>query len=472
MKQTKIVPVLAADGTPLMPTTHGYARVLIARGKAVVVKQKIFTIQLLYEHKPNKEEIKCELKVDSGFANIGYSVVANNEELIGGEVELLTGMSARIATKGGHKTQRNGRKRYRKPRFDNRKRKDDWLPPSNEHKNESHFKLIDLMCLLYPVNHLKLEAGNFDMKKLKNPEIHGKQYQESNLDKKLNPNLRLAILYRDDYKCQCCGDSLSKNKNIKLEVHHIVYRSKGGSDSEANLVTLCTKCHTAKNHQEGGILYEWMLQKKSMGSLKEATYMNILASRLKQRYPQAEICFGYDTAEKRKELGLAKTHHNDAFVVGGGVDETTKRVESPTNFKQKRRHDRSLATFHDAKYVDMRNGKEKKAAELNCGRTKRNKNFNGENQRAFRGKKVSKGRVTHCLTKYPIEAGDIISHDGKLYISGGNSNKGAYIRIVVDGKNISLKSSEVKVVKRNRGTYITTQPSRACLNPVNSKQVC
>jgi len=453
-KQQKIVPVLDINGTPLMPTTREYAKVLIARGKAKVVKQKIFTIQLLQENKPSQQKINCELKIDSGFQHIGYSVVANNEELIGGEKELLKGMSQRISDKSTRRHQRNSRKRHRKPKFDNRKRNKGWLPPSNEHKNQSHFNLIDLMLSLYPITSLKIEAGNFDIQKLKNPTIHGKQYQESNLNKKLNPNLRLAILYRDDYKCQYCKDSLTRNKNIKLEVHHILYRSKGGSDSESNLITLCTKCHTQKNHKEGGVLYQWMLEKKKAGSLKGATYMNILATRLKKRYPHAIICFGYDTAEKRKELGLAKSHHNDAFVVGGGVDNITIRVEQPTNFKQKRRHDRSLTTFYDAQYIDIRDGVKKKASVLNCGRTKRNKNLNGENLRIYRGEKISNGYIKYSLTKYPIESGDIISYRGKLYKSGGNKNRGKYIKVMVDGKEQSFKTSEVKIVSRNRGTYI------------------
>ena len=51
--------------------------------------------------------------------------------------------------------------------------------------------------------------------------------------------LHHEILKRDGWRCQACG-SLSG-----LEVHHIQRRGQSGDDSEANLITLCSDCHTA-----------------------------------------------------------------------------------------------------------------------------------------------------------------------------------------------------------------------------------
>lgn len=51
---------------------------------------------------------------------------------------------------------------------------------------------------------------------------------------------RAAILKRDCHTCQNCGKRKQK-KN--LEVHHIIPRSKGGTDDPTNLVTLCVRCH-------------------------------------------------------------------------------------------------------------------------------------------------------------------------------------------------------------------------------------
>ncbi|MDD1755440.1 MAG: HNH endonuclease [Methanomassiliicoccales archaeon] len=73
--------------------------------------------------------------------------------------------------------------------------------------------------------------------------------------------LKGAIARRDAYTCQDCGDffgrvrrrnfdrSLRRGKGgyrwESLEVHHIVPRSRGGSDHPGNLKTLCPRCHGA-----------------------------------------------------------------------------------------------------------------------------------------------------------------------------------------------------------------------------------
>ena len=51
--------------------------------------------------------------------------------------------------------------------------------------------------------------------------------------------IRQDVLERDNHTCQCCG----KQKTSKLHVHHIMKRSKGGTDHFDNLITLCSSCH-------------------------------------------------------------------------------------------------------------------------------------------------------------------------------------------------------------------------------------
>ena len=55
-------------------------------------------------------------------------------------------------------------------------------------------------------------------------------------------SLRQQILRRDGWRCQSCGSMLN------LEVHHREFRSHSGSDSEENLITLCTACHVKMHH--------------------------------------------------------------------------------------------------------------------------------------------------------------------------------------------------------------------------------
>ena len=57
-------------------------------------------------------------------------------------------------------------------------------------------------------------------------------------------SLRQQVLRRDNWHCQACG-AMSN-----LEVHHQNFRSHLGDDSELNLITLCTSCHTKKHKSD------------------------------------------------------------------------------------------------------------------------------------------------------------------------------------------------------------------------------
>ncbi len=55
--------------------------------------------------------------------------------------------------------------------------------------------------------------------------------------------LRRQVLRRDGWHCQDCGS------RTNLETHHLRFRSQGGTDTEENLITLCSDCH-AQRHRE------------------------------------------------------------------------------------------------------------------------------------------------------------------------------------------------------------------------------
>jgi len=59
------------------------------------------------------------------------------------------------------------------------------------------------------------------------------------LDPNLYDQLRNQVLRRDGWRCQACG-SISN-----LEVHHKEFRSHSGNDLQENLISLCTRCHSA-----------------------------------------------------------------------------------------------------------------------------------------------------------------------------------------------------------------------------------
>lgn len=60
---------------------------------------------------------------------------------------------------------------------------------------------------------------------------------------------RKRILSRDKGLCQVCL-KLGKFRPAR-DVDHIVHRGNGGADDDANLQSICPKCHAAKTAQEG-----------------------------------------------------------------------------------------------------------------------------------------------------------------------------------------------------------------------------
>lgn len=62
----------------------------------------------------------------------------------------------------------------------------------------------------------------------------------------MTSKLREKIKQRDNFTCQNCGLSINDEKNLLLEIDHIIPLSKGGITSEENLQTLCWKCNRKK----------------------------------------------------------------------------------------------------------------------------------------------------------------------------------------------------------------------------------
>lgn len=66
--------------------------------------------------------------------------------------------------------------------------------------------------------------------------------------------IRKQVLEKFDYTCQKCKKQFpEKNlpyKQRKLEVHHIIPKSEGGSDEISNFTVLCRKCHNQETMKQ------------------------------------------------------------------------------------------------------------------------------------------------------------------------------------------------------------------------------
>lgn len=71
--------------------------------------------------------------------------------------------------------------------------------------------------------------------------------QDTKDRERLSPELRSAILRRDEFTCQVCGFGQGITSSIQLgllECHHITSVYVGGNDSSENFVTVCGRCHS------------------------------------------------------------------------------------------------------------------------------------------------------------------------------------------------------------------------------------
>ena len=310
-----LVYVLKQNGQPFMPTERfGKVRRLLKEGKAKVVRREPFTIKLLYEPETNVVQ-ECYCGVDTGSKHIGVAVVGNDKVLYQSQTELRSDIKKKMDSRRTSRRNRRIRKtRYRKKRFLNRRNsiREDRLPPSVRHKVQAHIDEIEFCKKILPISDLILEVSQFDTALMKNPALISEKVKHWGYQKGFNygySSRREAILHRDNYTCQCCG-----KKNCRLEVHHIKFKSNGGTDDEENLITLCKECHDGVH---AGTVVLNKKPKKSK-NLKHATHMSIIRSQLLKKYPDAIETFGFVTAENRNHLKLEKDHHIDACVIASG----------------------------------------------------------------------------------------------------------------------------------------------------------
>ncbi|WP_244603347.1 RNA-guided endonuclease IscB [Methanococcoides sp. NM1] len=294
--------VLNKDKKPLMPTSPVIARLLLKNKKAKVVRKTPFTIKLLYETTEHKQPVIAGM--DTGSRTIGCAAIANDEVIYQSEVQLRTDISKKMTQRASYRrTRRNRITRYRPARFDNRGKKGK-IAPSIKSKVDSHLREKRFVEAIVPVTKWKVELASFDIHKIVNPEIKGKQYQEGN--QKGFYNVKAYVLDRDNYTCQHCK---GKSKDKHLECHHIIFQSNGGSDALENMIVLCNTCHKELHDGKFSI-------NEQVSRTKYATEIGIIKSQLGRFDWQFESTFGYETKYKReKVMELPKTHYNDAIAI-------------------------------------------------------------------------------------------------------------------------------------------------------------
>ncbi|MFJ8526892.1 RNA-guided endonuclease IscB [Bacillus sp. NPDC094106] len=314
-------------GEPLMPCSPRKARLLLKQGKAKIIRYTPFTIQLQYATGEAVQPVT--IGVDSGAKHIGIAITTADKVLAKGTIQLRQDVKENLILRATLRRSRRQRKtRYREARFLNRKKKEGWLPPSIQSRVDNQIHWIETFRSLLPSPKVIVEVGKFDAQKLKKPDIQGIEYQQGNAFGFWNT--RYYVFVRDNYTCQIC-----KKKGGILHTHHIIERCNGGSDMADNLVTVHEECHE-KFHQ-GKIKHRFQKPKQ----YKETAFMNILRLQIMNRL-DCEITYGSYTTPKRKELGLSKTHVNDAIAITNPTQIQEYDQSGEFRIKQFRKKKRSL----------------------------------------------------------------------------------------------------------------------------------
>lgn len=321
--------VLDTTRRPLDPVHPGYARLLLTQGKAAVLKRYPFTIVLKQTVAyPVLEPLR--VKIDPGSQVTGLALVndATGEVIFAAELthrgqDIKHALEKRRAVRRGRRQRKT---RYRKPRFQNHRRKNGWLPPSLESRVCNVLLWVQRLRRLCPVTAISQELVRFDLQAMENPEIAGVDYQQGTL---AGYEAREYLLEKWDRTCSYCGKG-----NVPLQIEHIQCRAKGGSNRISNLCLACGACNQTKGTQDITVFLAKKpealkrIQTQAKAPLKDAAAVNatrwVLYERLKQLGLPVEVGTGGRTKFNRASRGLEKTHWLDAACVGASTPDVLR----------------------------------------------------------------------------------------------------------------------------------------------------
>lgn len=346
--------VLDANGTPLSPTKEVKAWFLIRKKRAVLVRKYPMVIQLhkiISKEEVCKDEIRCG--IDDGGLHVGIALVqkcrTKNKVLFKGTIEQRNDVKHRMEVRKGYRRYRRYQKRYRKARFDNRSssKREGRVAPSILQKRQSVIRVVKWLKRWSKTDHYYLEDVAIDIRAMTDGyKPYRWEYQKS---KRLDENIRKAVILRDGCKCMECGKT-----NARLEVHHIKPRRLNGSNTVGNLITLCEKCHQKTEGKEEAFMnrYFALLQSSDNKNLNFASHVMIGKQWLRDQlsiFGSVSLTTGGDTANRRIDWEIEKTHANDAICITNSKPDTTELKEwsiKPMRRKSKAKTEEVLGIRH------------------------------------------------------------------------------------------------------------------------------
>lgn len=337
---------------PLMPTNrHSHIRKLLKQGKAVVINSNPFTVKLKYETADITQPLYCG--VDTGRENIGLGV-SNEQGKCVLKVKVVTNnktIKIKMDKRRSYRQERHLHKRQKKQRkalrenqtiqsknkieyknkqvpyievkaigadkpivhkvikgteakFNNRRRPEGWLTPSARQLIWCHITAFNKIREFLPITNLTIETVKFDFQQLEDSNI-------TDWNRGILFGFKNAAEYiktKQNGRCAICGEPIE-------HIHHIVPRSKGGSDNVKNLVGLCKCCHNMV-HKDKSLLKGIKQQYKiSLLNTVMPYLLYEFATLTKQMNIEMKVCTGCDTYKIRQKYNISKDHSNDGYAI-------------------------------------------------------------------------------------------------------------------------------------------------------------
>ena len=312
--------VLDAAGKTLSPTKEQKAWFFVRKKRAKLISKYPLVIQLcriISDDEICTDEIRCG--IDDGGLHVGIAVVQRckkkNKVLFKGTIEQRDDVKHLLCIRRGYRRHRRYQKRYRQVRFNNRiaSTRKGRIAPSILQKRQATIRVIYRLQKWIKITSYWLEDVEIDIRALTDGcKLYKWQYQQSN---RLDENIRKAVILRDGCKCVECG-----KEGSGLEVHHIKPKRLNGSNTLGNLVTLCGKCHQKTEGHELEFMDHYFAILKSSDNkyLNYATHVMIGKKWLRAKLSwlgMLHLTSGGDTANKRIDWGINKSHANDAVCI-------------------------------------------------------------------------------------------------------------------------------------------------------------
>jgi len=313
--------VLDKNDRKLSPTKINKGWYLIRKQKAGLVSKYPMVIRLKKEVTDDKQDdSQFVCGIDDGSIHVGIAIVqqckTKNKPVFKGVIEQRQDVKHLMDVRRGYRRYKRNEKRYRPVRFDNRSnsKRNNRIAPSIKQKKDAILRVINQLNKWINISEYHLEDVAIDIRALaEGHKLYKWQYQKTN---RLDENLRKAALIRDSFTCQECS-----RQNCMLEAHHITPKRYPycGADTLNNLITLCSSCHDKTENREITFAkkYYSIIKGKNIRFDYAQHVMqgkNYLRKELMKR-GNLTLTNGGDTANKRIDWNIEKSHSNDAIVI-------------------------------------------------------------------------------------------------------------------------------------------------------------